>query len=232
MTSINHSVERYDTLEAAALALAEWMVDLAQQSITERGWFSLALSGGSTPKTLYRLLGKSYAERIDWQKVHIFWSDERCVPPNSTESNYRMANETLLSIVPEANIHRIKGELAPEMGSEDARANLAEFFEGQPRFDLILLGMGDDGHTASLFPNTQALTVLDKSVIENFVPQLNTWRITFTYSTINQARQVAILVSETNKQARLEQALTDPSTNLPIQGVKPSQGVLRWFIAK
>lgn len=215
---------------------ADTIQDIANTAISQAGRFSIALSGGSTPKTLFALLGTEYAQKIDWKNTHIFWSDERCVPPDDADSNYMMARETLLDHVPlpAANINRIKGELPPEVGAVQYEAVLHTFFHNQlPRFDIILLGMGDDGHTASLFPGTEAVNERQRWVIPNHVTTAKqTWRITFTVPVINNAANVMFLIAGSGKAERLKQVIQGAFTpnELPSQLVKPTDGNLIWAV--
>lgn len=217
-------------------AAADMVAQLAKQAIIERGRFSLVLSGGSTPRALYRLLASSpYQDEIEWANVHVFWGDERCVPPHAAESNYRMARESLLDhvAIPPANIHRIFGELSPEDAAKDyAQALLSSFGDGIPQFDLVLLGMGDDGHTASLFPHTAALGETQKWVAANHVPQKDVWRITLTLPVINAARQIIFLVAGVQKAERLREILNGPRQplDLPAQSIQPTNGNLVWLV--
>jgi 6-phosphogluconolactonase len=220
-----------------ARAAALHFIEIAQESINARGRFSVALAGGSTPKRIYELLASDELNaRLDWSKVYIFFGDERCVPPDDAESNYRMANEALLARValPEQNIHRMRGE-----GDAVANARLYEdelraFFDGEdwPHFDLVMLGMGDDGHTASLFPDTRALDVHTAWVTANWVEKFDTFRVTLTAAAINHARNVLFIVTGAGKAARLEEVLhgaREPH-RLPSQLIQPQAGALRWFL--
>ncbi|MBL8152577.1 MAG: 6-phosphogluconolactonase [Anaerolineae bacterium] len=223
--------------DALAVEAAHRIVTTAQEAIHENGRFSLALSGGSTPERLYRLLaGKPFAEQIDWAKVYVFWGDERCVPPDHPDSNYRMAHEALLAHVPipAGQIHRIYGEDDPGEAAQAYEKALREFCgDGPPRLDLILLGMGDDGHTASLFPHSAALDAPpDRWVVENLIPTKQVWRVTLTASAINAARQVIFLVSGPEKAERLQQVLHSPYRphDLPAQLIHPANGKLLWLV--
>lgn len=231
-------VRRLTTPQNLFHAAAEEVIHAAQEAVAHRGCFAIALSGGSTPKNLYTLLAAN-AGSLPWQKMFFFWGDERHVPPTDAESNYRMAQEAMLSKVPvpPANIFRVPSE------NPDASAvarlyeeTLRRFFElapGKfPRFDLILLGMGPDGHTASLFPETEALHEKSRLVVANHVKKLATDRITFTLPVINAARQVAFLVSGADKAAVLHEVLegNGPGEKYPSKLVRPSEGNLIWFI--
>jgi|ERR1044071_914866 6-phosphogluconolactonase len=229
----------FDSPDEVTQAAAARFVELGQAAIAERGRFTVALSGGSTPKRVYELLAsESYREQLEWSKVHIFFGDERCVPPDDAESNYRMANEALLSCVdlPAKNIHRMNG-----VGDAISNARLYEdemraFFNDAawPRFDLILLGMGDDGHTASLFPGTEVLMEGEAWVAGLWVEKLGAYRITLTAPAINHAAHILFLVTGENKAARLAEILKgerDPM-RLPARLIKPLDGTLEWLIDK
>ncbi len=218
-------------------AAAESFCRIGSQAIRDRGRFAVALSGGSTPRGLHEELVRNFAIQLPWQNVYFFWSDERHVPPTDPESNYRVANETLLSklSIPADHIFRVPAEM-PDAG-EAAHAyeqTLHNFFrpaaESLPRFDLILLGMGPDGHTASLFPGTSALEEKQHWVVANWVEKFSTFRITFTYPVLNHAASVMFLVSGADKAAMVGRALKDPASNLPCQAVKPVDGELTWFL--
>jgi 6-phosphogluconolactonase len=175
-----------------------------------------------------------YFARVPWDKLHLFWVDERCVPPTDNDSNYRMTNEAMLSKVPlpAAQVHRMEGELDPEIAASRYEAALRTEFgldrSGNPVFDLVLLGMGDDGHTASLFPHTAALHELGRIVVANHVPQKETWRITLTWPVINQAREVAFLIEGASKAPVVADVFLgayDPETK-PSQLIRPASGRL------
>lgn len=225
-------------------AAAQHFVDCAQQAIEARGRFSVALSGGSTPRMLYRRLAQpDVADRIDWTLVHVFWGDERAVSPDHEDSNYRMAYDALLDHVPipARNIHRISGEMAPTAAASEYEASLRQFFAMgrksgsgplRARFDLVLLGMGEDGHTASLFPGAAAITESRHWVVAYMVETLGVWRISLSPLAINAARQVTFLVSGQAKAKRLRQVLYGPHQphNLPSQVVSPDDGRLMWLV--
>lgn len=180
----------------------EAFIQAAEEAIEERGAFYVALSGGSTPKAVFaKLAEEPFRKSIDWSKVHLFWSDERCVPPDNNESNYHMAMEAgfaSLPVVPE-QIHRMPAEVDVEAGAVNYEQEIAKLLPDLS-FDLILLGMGDDGHTASLFPETHGLHPNEERlVIANYVPQKETWRMSFTFHLINLAKQIHIYVLGANK---------------------------------
>jgi 6-phosphogluconolactonase len=225
-----------DAAEVAEAA-ANRFIELGREAITERGRFTVALAGGSTPKRAFELLASdNYRQQLDWSRAHIFFGDERAVPPDDSESNYRMVNEAMLSRlpIPAENIHRING-----VGDVNANALLYEdevrtFFNDAawPRFDLVLLGMGDDGHTASLFPGTKVLAEQEAWVVGLWVEKLGAYRITLTAPAINHAAHIIFLVTGENKAARLEDVLNGEQTRerLPAQLIKPLDGTLEWFI--
>ena len=220
-------------------AAAEEVVSLANEAVSARGRFTIALSGGSTPKSLYNLLATNARTALPWEKMFFFWSDERHVPPTDPESNYRMANEAMLSKVPvpTANVFRPATENADaEAVAAEYEATLKKFFQlssGQfPRFDLILLGMGPDGHTASLFPGTAGLHEKSRIVIANWVEKLKTHRLSFTFPVLNAAASVTFLVSGTDKAAVLKGVLEEsvPGAAYPASLVNPAHGKLIWFL--
>jgi 6-phosphogluconolactonase len=200
----------------------------------------IAISGGSTPRGMFRNLGseayEKYAER--WKNLNLYWVDERCVPPDDKESNYRSAEETLLAWVPlpPENVHRMEGELEPTLAAARYETVLRNTFrlEGAelPSFDLLFLGMGPDGHTASLFPHTEALDALGALVVANHVPQMNTWRITLTWPVINQAKEVVFLIEGGDKAELLHEVIFGPRDpeRLPSQLIKPANGKLVFLL--
>ena len=223
-------------------ALADHIIMLAQQVITSNRLFTVALSGGSTPRGLYHLLTtENYSTQLDWPRIHIFFGDERYVPKDHPDSNYRMISEILINHIPipHENIHRIRCELEPRHAAEDYEQMLLSFFTSHSiskrtsvNFDFILLGIGSDGHTASLFPERS--TDREKSNLVNayFVEKLNTWRISFTPVLINAAAQVTFLASGLNKAKIVKEVLEGPyePDTLPSQGIHPNGSPLEWFI--
>lgn len=210
--------------------------DLAREAISRSGRFTVALSGGSTPARLYdALAAPPLRDEIDWASILFFWGDERCVPPDDPQSNYRLANQRLLSKVPvnPANIFRIRAELDPETATAEYSDLLnSALNDPAPRFDLVLLGMGPDGHTASLFPQTAALAISDRTVAANYVEKLKAWRITLTAEAINRARDVVFMVSGADKAAALKEVLEGEfrPADLPSQSIAPENGRLTWLI--
>jgi len=238
------TIEVFPDRERLIQAAAKQVIEIASQRIAENGRVAIALSGGSTPRPLYRLLAnEKYSRRIDWRKVHIYWGDERCVPPDDRQSNYQTAREMLLDAVPIPvdNRHRIHGEEDPEKAAAEYEKELRTFFgvnvtDGSPRlgFDLILLGMGDNGHTASLFPGSPAMNEKQRWVAAQYVQVVSMWRITLTPLAINAAKNVLFIVSGEEKAERLHSVLEGPFQPevLPAQAIRPAAGRLFWFLDK
>jgi 6-phosphogluconolactonase len=224
----------YETPAELAEAAARDFAQKAARAVDERSSFAVALAGGSTPRATYETLARDYADRIEWERVHVFFGDERAVGPEDEDSNYRMVRETLLSRVPVGSFHRMRGELPPEEAAAAYEGELREFFgPGEvPVFDLILLGIGEDGHTASLFPETAALEVADRWVVANPVLKLETTRLTLTIPVINSARTVTFLVAGEDKARALAAVLeedADPRA-YPAKLVRPESGDLTWMV--
>lgn len=223
----------YDTPQRLAHAAAEVFAKYAADGVAARGVARIAISGGSTPKRMLALLAEEpFRSQISWERLRFYWVDERCVPSDHADSNYRMTREQLLSKVPlaEENVFRMEGELNPEDGASRYEATLRNSFrlEGAeaPAFDLVLLGMGDDGHTASIFPNTSAIDAMGTLVAANHVPQKDSWRITLTWPVINHGRRVVFLVEGAAKAEVLREVLLggyDPD-RLPAQLIRPENG--------
>ncbi len=216
---------------------AELIVGAGARAVAERGRFVLALSGGSTPKPIYaRLAGGDYRDRLDWENVHIFFGDERCVPPDDPRSNYRMVREAWLdhAPIPAQNIHRIRGEDDPAVEAQRYEREIARVVgsDGPPAFDLILLGMGGDGHTASLFPRTPVLRETVRWVAAQWVEGMSAWRVTFTVPLLNAARCVAFLVEGGGKAETLRSVIEGPHQPdvWPAQLIQPVSGDLLWLL--
>ena len=228
-------LHRFLTPEALSAGAASFIIDLAQKAVRDRGRFIWALSGGRTPENLYRLLSKPpYRDKMPWQNTLIFWSDERCVPPDDPQNNALMAQKALLDKVeiPDSNIFRIPTGPAPEEAARQYERTLRKVFEAEaPRFDLIMLGVGADGHTASLFPGTQALRESTRWVCENFVETQRMYRITFTFPLLNQARCILFLVSGKDKANILKEIRRDelPADAYPARMVRPEHGETYWY---
>lgn len=253
-------IEIFPTVEELNEYAANQFVSLSRAAIAERGVFSVALSGGSTPKKLFTLLASDdFRSLIDWKKVQIFFGDERAVPPDDEESNYRMANETLLSKVgiPAENVHRFQTESYSKQdfiehtdgggfgrfqAETKAVAEIAAKMNRQivdvfklephefPRFDLIFLGMGADGHTASLFPDSDALEEKEKIVTENYVEKFDSFRLTFTFPAINNARNVIFLIAGEDKARVLKEVLENTEIKYPSQRINPTDGNLLFLL--
>lgn len=219
-----------------ANAAGELFVAQSGEAVTQRGLFTVALSGGSTPKLLYQLLADPndhFRKEIRWPSIHFFWTDERHVAPDHSESNYRMANESMLSRVPvsEHKVHRIKSENpnAAEAAKE-YEEEILKFVPGSPpRLDLILLGLGTDGHTASIFPGTEVLHERERLVAASYVEKLKSYRITMTLPLINNAASIVFLVSGPEKAEIVREVLRGPK-RYPAQEVRPSNGELAWLL--
>ena len=225
------NVEVYDNPEELAQAAARDFAARAAEAIGERGRFAVVLAGGSTPKATYDVLARDYTDTIGWKDVHVFFGDERGVPPDHEDSNYRMANEALLSRVPVGSVHRIRGELPPPEAAADYERELRGFFGGPPVFDLVMLGIGEDGHTASLFPRTPALDATDRLAAANPVEKLGTTRLTLTAPTINASREVVFLVAGGGKAEALKEILegdADPR-DYPAKLIRPA-GDPTWMV--
>ena len=234
----------FSTLDQCCQALAEHIVTTAQECVAERGCFTLAAAGGATPKPLYRLLATpQFAKRMPWQQTHLFWGDERCVAADHPDSNYRMLQEELLAHTFPATctIHRMPGEMAPQKGAAAYEEELRKFFStgrkeplAWPVFDLILLGLGSDGHTASLFPNSPALSEKTKWVTATppgvLEPQVD--RLTLTLPVINNSAEVIFLVAGEEKKTLVERILGHQQSpaGYPAGRISP-QGKLHWYIA-
>ncbi len=224
-----------ESFEDIAPALADTFVDDAQHAIAQRGGFYVALCGGSTPRPAYKLLAQEpRIDRIEWRDVYVYFGDERCVPPQDDESNYKMARETFLDAVniPRANIHRMKGEDDPQTAAREYADILRQDMGETPYFDLILLGMGPEGHTASIFPGYASFMEGERLVDAPFVPKFGSHRLTLTPRVINAARHVVIAAAGSEKARALTAAMRgphDPNT-YPVQLIQPVNGTLTWLV--
>lgn len=252
-------IQVFSTSELLADAVARHVVACGQEAINASGRFTLALSGGSTPRAAYsRLATRDLADRVNWQRTHVLWGDERCVPPDDPRSNYRMAKESLLDRVPipAENVHRIRGEDEPERAAADYEAELRSLLGCHserseeslgPRatierslaslrmtnsLDLVLLGLGEDGHTASLFPGQPAVHETTRWVVAAMAPDKKLWRVTLTPAILNLAHDVTFMISGAGKAARLRQVVEGSFTpdRLPAQAILPAQGRLTWMV--
>jgi 6-phosphogluconolactonase len=233
-------IRTFPNLEELSRAAAARFTELACQRALEKRIFSVALSGGKTPQTFLRLLASTeFSARTPWENTHIFQVDERSVPPDHSESNYRMIRESLLTAVPAAaaHFHRMKAEQRDrDAASKEYAAELGNTMmpaEGQaPRFDLIFLGMGPDGHTASLFPGSKAIAERSRWVCPNYVEKLQAHRLTLTFPVLNAASEVLFVVSGADKAEALHQVIAGPRNldHYPAQGVHPHEGKVTWFV--
>jgi 6-phosphogluconolactonase len=215
---------------------ASFIIEQAHRAIGERKEFRIALSGGNTPRPVYAELAKR-ARDFPWEKILITFGDERCVSPDEAQSNYRMAREALFTPggIPDRSILRMRGEIDPQIAAQEYQehVDLLATQRGEQiyRHDLILLGLGDDGHTASLFPGTAALAETTRRVAANFVPRFNTWRLTFTFALINNARRVCFLVNG-SKHADLIEAVLKGDQQFPAARVNPTAGDVTWILGQ
>jgi len=227
----------FKDLEKLSRAAANIFVEQASQSIAERNRFLVSLNGGSTPTRLFQLLATDYREKVDWNKVHVFWGDERCVPPDDSGSSYGQARDILLShvLIPNSNIHRIQGEFGPAEASKDYSLTLKGFATPPlewPRFDLVYLGMGEDGHTASLFPGSPV------DVIERTMPVTAHYqdrpanRVTLTPIVFNEARMIVFMATGEKKALTLAEVLSERYNPAlyPAQRIDPESGRLIWLV--
>jgi len=219
---------------------AQFFVEVARRSCGEFGRFTVCLSGGSTPRLTYSLLAQErFSREVEWSRVHIFWGDERCVPLDSSDNHYTMTQELWFSKVPipPENVHRIKGESAdPEGAAEEYEGLLKQFFGlrpgDMPRFDLVFLGMGTDGHTASLFPGTAGLSEEGRLVVAHYVPKLQSYRLTLTFPVFNNADQIVFLANGESKATAMKNVLqaTIEDMDIPATIIRPKHGKLVWFV--
>jgi len=234
---LNGKIEVLQDLEALSFRAASIFVSTSRNSIATKKQFAVAISGGSTPRRLYALLGsEAYRHQVDWQHVHFFWADERCVPKDHEASNFRTAFDTFLSKIalPDKNIHRIKGEEAPDKAARDYEEEIRRFFgeSERPGFDLVILGVGEDGHTASLFPGSKSLEETVRFAIPVYLggPQKN--RVTLTLPVLNNADQILFLVAGPSKASVLSEILGDGERkeDLPAGLIRPAHGKITWLI--
>jgi 6-phosphogluconolactonase len=224
----------FENADALSVGAASHIAAAAHAAIEARGVFNIALSGGTTPRQTYeRLATEPYSSEIDWSHVHVFWGDERCVPPDHPDSDFGMAKRALLDHVSisGANVHRMRGELDAKDAAAQYESEIsAHFASSDPKFDLILLGLGEDGHTASLFPRTSALYEESRLVIENYVRDLEAWRVTFTFRLINTAEQVVFLAAGSKKADIVSKVIDEKLPEYPASHVDPITGELHWLL--
>ncbi len=230
-----YNLEVFPTEDTLAKAAAEFIIEVAKKSIAAKGKFIIALSGGQTPEKLYSLLAEPpFREQIQWKKTFIFWGDERCVPLDDERNNAHQTISIFLDkvAIPQKNIHRIQVNLSPVEAAEEYEKEIDKFFMGDiPVFDLILLGLGTNGHTASLFPGTQVLHEQKPGVKAVYVEDLKAYRITMTAPLINLAHQILFLITGIEK-AEIMKDVFSGNNKYPSQLIKPVNGELRWFIDK
>lgn len=243
MDTSRRAIEAFPDLATLTRQVAEHFVEAADDAIRASGRFLVALSGGATPVGLYRTLGEApFSRRVDWSRVQLFWCDERCVPPDDPRSNFRMVHEAMIERLPaQPHVHRMRGEEEPLRAASEYERFMRDAFRipsGPPiptpgnRFDLVLLGLGPDGHTASIFPGSMAAHERTRWVIAEYVAAVSMWRITLTPPVINAAAEVWFLVSGDSKRAVLQRVLRgalDP-VQIPAQAIAPLDGTLRWFV--
>jgi 6-phosphogluconolactonase len=228
-------VQVFPDLEALSHEAATLFVNLSRNSTVSQGRFTVVLSGGSTPRILYSLLGSDlYRRKVDWHHVHFFWADERCVPVVHEESNFKLVFDLLLSKIslPQGNIHRIKVEEGPEKGAQDYEDCIREFFKvsGFPVFDLIILGVGKDGHTASLFPGSLSLEEKTRLAIPVYMEEIKRHRITLTLPVLNNADHIVFLAAGPAKADAIKEILENRKEQYPAGLVSPVHGNLIWML--
>lgn len=230
-------IKIFDTKTEVFKAIAEGVLSLTQ--ISTQAVFNIALSGGNSPKGLFEKISKEYASRIPWGRIHLWWGDERCVPPDNKESNYKMTVDYLLANIdiPDENIHRIYGEDNPEGEAERYSQELEGALilrNGIPVFDIIILGLGDDGHTASIFPDQIGLFEYDRNCAVAMHPVTEQKRITLAGKVLNNASQIYFLVTGKNKSERVEEIINDHDVAklLPAYYISPRNGKFTWFLDK
>lgn len=234
---MDNKIKIFQTPYELAEAFAEELIGLINDAAKKKRPFTVALSGGSTPELLFTILGDHYSNSADWKFAHFFWGDERCVPPDNIESNFGMTNKTffLKAAIPELNIHRIFGENAPEDEAIRYSEEISAFTrkrDGLPLFDMIILGLGEDGHTASIFPGHHGLLVSDKICEVAIHPLTSRKRITITGKVINNAGSVTFLVTGKRKAEIVEKILSNASSSylFPASYIVPVEGELKWYL--
>lgn len=234
---MNPKIRIFNSIEKLSHNAAALFIEQAAKAITERGRFLVALNGGGTPNRLFQLLASEYREKVDWSNVHVFWGDERCVPPEADGSSFSQAKEAFLGRVsiPEENVHRVKGELDPAEASRDYALVLKEFASpplGFPRFDLVYLGMGEDGHTASLFPGSPVDVTEPTLPVTAHYQDRPANRVTLTQVVFNQARMITFMATGEKKAGTLAEVLSDRYNPdlYPAQRIAPKDGKLIWLV--
>jgi 6-phosphogluconolactonase len=235
-THLRERVQIFSDPESLSHGVTSGFIDMARKFIEEKGRFMVAISGGLTPNRMFSLLGSEYRDQVNWQCVHVFWVDERCVPVEDELSNYRHARDRWLAHVPlpDRNIHRIRGEQNAEEEALRYEDEIKKIFgvQGFPEFDLILLGLGEDGHTASLFPDSDSLEEKDRIAIPVLVKKNGSWRITLTLGVLNHARNIFFLVSGETKSTVFSEVLMSKEQRkvYPVGLVRPIHGDIIWMV--
>lgn len=231
----------FEDIEEMTACATRLFVALCAREVSAKGFFTAVLSGGSTPKGLLRNLASvEFRDKISWDKVHLFWGDERTVPPDDKESNFGLCARELIAKVPIPleNIHRMQVELGPAEAAREYEAEVRAFFSGRgttsPRFDLVFLGLGTDGHTLSLFPGTKAASEYEgeRLVVENHVASHSCWRVTMTPALVNNAKVCVFMASGEEKRDALKDIFEEGSTALPAGLIRPASGRLLWLVDK
>lgn len=231
-------VEVYASAEQLARGCAERFVRTADDAVRQRGRFAVALTGGGSPRELYRLLATAeFSERVDWRHVHLFWGDERAVPPGHPRSNFGMAHRLLVGRVPvpQSNVHRMRGELGAQRGAREYEAELRHFFGDDPRFDLVHLGLGGNGHVLSLFPFTRkVLFERQRWVVPACNPEIGEPRVTLTPPALNAAACIQFLVPDGSKAGMVRTAMRGPvdPVRVPAQLARAARGALVWSVTR
>ena len=230
---MNNDIHQYRNVREVNESLAEWLVKDIQQVLLQQDKYTIALSGGSTPKSFYELLAKGYSDKIDWLKVHVFFDDERYVPFTDERNNAAMVHRAVLQHVniPANQVHNMQTDTSPEESAHSYEAILHQYFDGrQHTFDLVLLGMGDDGHTLSLFPGTSVVNEQTRWVSEVLLDNAGNYRITLTAPVVNRADKIIFLVTGQAKAQTLQKVLQGPPNKFPSQLIQPASNNLMWFI--
>jgi 6-phosphogluconolactonase len=235
--SLSSDIKIYNSPEDFQRGCTDYIVNIILECINAYGRCTIALSGGSTPRNIYKLLGSvEYLSQIRWEKVYLFWGDERCVPPFDPHNNFKMVDETLISKVPipSQHIFRIPSEETPIEAASRYEHTLKFFFGNgiYPSFDIILLGLGEEGHIASLFPGSSAIEENQRWVVSTYVEKLKAFRITLTFPVINNAKHIIFLVSGSNKAEILKKIFAENQNKIPAKKVSPQNGKLIWLLDK
>jgi len=233
---ISSNIKVFETPDGLSRNAAVDLVNMLNEYIKKKGTCTIVLSGGNTPIKIYWYIAENFTEKVDWTKVYFFWGDERCVPPDDDDSNFKSANLNLLTKIgiPGRNIFRIKGELSPKQAADEYEEELKKFFLGQrlPSFDVVLLGIGSEGHTASLFPGSKAMKENNRWVIEDYIQKLKSWRITLTVHVLNNSRDIVFIAGGKNKSNIINKILKNRDPELPASMIKPTTGRVSFYLDK